>query len=144
MPSALARNITSALQDLLGPEVANDRLNPVHLVIGTWGHWIQAHILHIPDRFGFFSPGPPRLQVYQGAFVVCVALILGPADLFAAWICLLWKVSGRPVSRLVGGFMAIGMVTIAFIWVAGLLSPRRAPDYNWEDWKLRKEQWLII
>ncbi|KAI0010056.1 hypothetical protein F4779DRAFT_327188 [Xylariaceae sp. FL0662B] len=141
MPSTLARNIISTFQYLVGPEVINNRLNPVHLAIGTWGYWIQAHILHIPDRFGFFSPGPPPpLQTWQGALFVQAAVRLVPANLIAASTCVLWKVNGLPISRIAGGFLAIDALTIAFIWALTLFDSRRAPDYDWGEWNNIREE----
>ncbi|KAL8948227.1 MAG: hypothetical protein Q9222_005563, partial [Ikaeria aurantiellina] len=40
-------------------------LNTAVLAIANTGYRIQSHILRIPDRMGFFAPGPPRLQVYE-------------------------------------------------------------------------------
>ncbi|KAI0136371.1 hypothetical protein BJ170DRAFT_601493 [Xylariales sp. AK1849] len=64
-------NMLSSLNDsfftAFQPQVTIHGLNPVHLAIANRGYWIQSHILHIPDRLGFFSPGSPRLQVHEGA-----------------------------------------------------------------------------
>ncbi|KAI0508778.1 hypothetical protein F5B22DRAFT_649673 [Xylaria bambusicola] len=49
-----------------GDQVVNGQLNPVLLDIANRGYYIQSEVLHISERYGIFSPGPPRLQVYEG------------------------------------------------------------------------------
>ena len=74
MPHDLVHNAVRAIKGFLKPQVVDGRLNPVRLAVATRGYWIQSHVLHIPDRFGWFSPGPPRLQVHQAtslAFLAC-------------------------------------------------------------------------
>lgn len=52
-------NLTT-VTGFFGPEITGDgRLNPVYLAIASRSYRIQSHTLHIPDRSGFFSPGPP-------------------------------------------------------------------------------------
>ncbi|PVH99135.1 hypothetical protein DM02DRAFT_19352 [Periconia macrospinosa] len=50
-------------------EVTNGKHDLMHLVIANFGYRIQSQILHIPDRFGLFSPGPTCLQIWEGATV---------------------------------------------------------------------------
>ena len=47
-------------------QVVNGQLNPVLLDLANRGYYIQSEVLHISERYGVFSPGPPRLQVYEG------------------------------------------------------------------------------
>lgn len=57
-------------------ETFNNRLHAVLLSIATIGYRIQSQSLHIPDRFGFFSSGPPRLQVQEAkSFIELVSFI---------------------------------------------------------------------
>ncbi|KAI0543200.1 hypothetical protein GGR58DRAFT_519331 [Xylaria digitata] len=53
-------------------QVVNNQLNPIYLALGIRGCQIQSEVLHIPKRWGIFSPGPPRLQVYEGQTFVSV------------------------------------------------------------------------
>jgi hypothetical protein len=52
-----------------------------YLAIAGSGYRTQSQSLHIPDRFGFFSSAPPRLQVEEGAFfaqmltMICYAIM---------------------------------------------------------------------
>ncbi|KAK1971052.1 hypothetical protein LY78DRAFT_689298 [Colletotrichum sublineola] len=55
--------------DLFAPQVVNNQLNPVHLAIGIRCYQIQTEILGIPEQYGLFSSGPPRLQVLQGSTI---------------------------------------------------------------------------
>ncbi|RYP80877.1 hypothetical protein DL769_002255 [Monosporascus sp. CRB-8-3] len=79
-----SNNILMAVKGLLGPEVLANvnnggvpSLNPYHIAIATGGYRIQSRVLNIPDRWDFFSPDPPRLQVHQGASFLFMTLILG-------------------------------------------------------------------
>jgi hypothetical protein len=54
-------------------QIVNNNLNPVLLAIGASCYRIQSHMLHIPDRFGFFSPSLPRLQVHRAGFFLSMA-----------------------------------------------------------------------
>ncbi|KAI1158458.1 hypothetical protein F5B18DRAFT_641046 [Nemania serpens] len=47
-------------------QVVDNQLNPVHLALGVRGYQIPSEVLRIPERWSIFSPGPPRLQVYEG------------------------------------------------------------------------------
>ncbi|RYP65286.1 hypothetical protein DL770_009032 [Monosporascus sp. CRB-9-2] len=75
MPLSLTSGILKAVKALLSPQIIDNRLNPYYLAVATRAYWIQSHILRIPDRFGFFSPGPPRLQVLEER---PVPTLLGP------------------------------------------------------------------
>ncbi|KAI1769160.1 hypothetical protein GGR53DRAFT_228507 [Hypoxylon sp. FL1150] len=80
---------------------------------GAGGYHIQAHVLHIPDRFGFFSPGPPALQMRQGSFVLGYAV--------AVLTLLLVKYVGRrPVVRAVYLLVHQVMFTALYNWVREL------------------------
>ena len=59
-------NILTILKEAFAGEIVNNQLNSLRLAIATTGYRIQSCTLQIPDRFGFFSPGPPRLQVFEG------------------------------------------------------------------------------
>lgn len=103
---------------------------------------IQSQTLHIPDRFGFFSLGPPRLQAHEaGAFGFVIILGLGLSIVLGSFI-LLWVklVMGRPVFMLAVALLVFNVFTVAFCWTVQCFDPRRAPDYDWgHNWKLRKE-----
>jgi hypothetical protein len=78
-------------------QTINNRLNPVYLAIAASGYQIQSQLLHIPDRYSFFSSGPPRAQVEEGAafaqlFTLICYTILG------GWFVVL-RGSSRPNAR---------------------------------------------
>lgn len=74
--SNLIRNIHLYIKDLLGPSVIDARLNQPRLALATHCYWFQSRILRIPDRFGFFAPGPPRLQVEESSNFIFLLLFL--------------------------------------------------------------------
>lgn len=76
MVGKLISNILAISQGDWAGQIVNNPLNPLNLTIATTEYRIQSRTLQIPDRFGFFSPGPPRLQVHDGGmFIVIVGLI---------------------------------------------------------------------
>jgi len=65
MPHDLTSSILEAITAPFTPHmIAFNIPNSVHLAVATIGYWIQSQQLKIPDRYGFFSLGPPRLQVH--------------------------------------------------------------------------------
>lgn len=133
-------NILAITKGVFAGEIVNNRLNPIHLAIATTGYRIQSHTLHIPDRIGFFSSGPPRLQVHEAAsFIVlvvgaCFSVISGGFVVFLLRLC------GLPNSSKLGAAMSSTTVAQAvIIWVLVCCDRRRAPGYDWGDWKLRKD-----
>jgi hypothetical protein len=65
----------------LAPETNNakpdaDHPSPVHVAIGRAGYRLQSRWLRIPDRYGFFTPAPPRAHEFQGRVV---------ANAFPSW-----------------------------------------------------------
>ena len=67
LSSNLVRNVYLYIKDLLGPSVIDGRLNQPRLALAIQCYWFQSRILRLPDRFGFFAPGPPRLQVEESS-----------------------------------------------------------------------------
>ncbi|KAF2439125.1 hypothetical protein P171DRAFT_448618 [Karstenula rhodostoma CBS 690.94] len=113
------------------------RLNPLHLSIAQRAYVTQSQTFGLPDRWGMFSPGPPRLQVYEAdrfVYAVLAWLFLATWAL-AFWIWYWWMGLRNPVSiaLLCAGSM-VGMVM--FIWVTGCRRDgKRAPGYVWKDWE---------
>lgn len=136
----LISNILAIYKEAFAGQIINNQLNPLHLAIGTTGYRIQSRILQIPDRFGLFSPGPPRQQVHEGlGFIIMVG-----------WICLslisngfsvyLTRRYGFPTYQKLGAIFSVTTVPGAFLfWMIIINDRRRAPGYEWEDWKLRKD-----
>jgi hypothetical protein len=80
-----------------------DILFTVHLAIGRRGYLIQSDVLHIPDRFGFFSPGPPGLQALQGADFAMTAFYYG-----FLFICGAFRPLLRTYQRPLFAILAVG------------------------------------
>ena len=135
-------NILAVIREALAGDIVNNRLNPVRLAIATSGYDIQSRILHIPDRIGFFSPGPPRLQVFEaGDFIFTVLVSCSVFVSTSATLCLI-RYSGGNTAGFVKGGAGILLLTVMqalVMWLKVCCSPRRAPGYDWGDWKLRKD-----
>lgn len=120
------------------PDVTDHGLNPVRLAIATWGYWIQSQALRIPDRFGYFSPGPPRLQVHEATNFLLIVLCIGPCTIFFGGLAaLMLKLLGKPVTGLIVALCGLTMATMGFSLAAH--ETQRASDYKWDDWKMRQE-----
>lgn len=140
------------ISELLKPQViASNTLNPKLLALGKRGYQFQQQVLRIPDRYGFFSPSPPRLQVYQAflftalyVMVICTSLMAVPTLFLASSLPVrdereriqIWQPAALMVAIVVGA--------IAFIWTGACLHRNRAPDYVWKDWKNRADWTLTI
>ena len=136
----LISNILTIAKGVFAGEIVDSRLNPVHLAIATTGFRIQSRTLHIHHRFGFFSPGPPRLQVYEAtSFIVlvfgsCFEIVSGGFVVFVIRLC------GLPNSLKAGAVMLSMIIAQAVIvWILVCCDRHRVPGYDWEDWKLRKD-----
>ena len=78
MSGELISNILAVPKGAFAGQIVNNQLNPLHLAVANTGYRIQSRTLQILDRFGLFSPGPPRLQVHEGLSFIIMVL----------WICL--------------------------------------------------------
>ena len=121
-------------------EIVDNRLNPLHLDIATTGYRIQSRTLQIPDRFGLFSPGPPRLQVHEGLFFIiivgwiCLHLTF---NAFSVFLCRLFGL--HTYQKLAAGWFMTMVPWLAIFWIVAIYDRRRAPGYEWGDWKLRQD-----
>ncbi|KAK1831155.1 hypothetical protein QBC39DRAFT_434342 [Podospora conica] len=141
--AGLLSGIYHCLRLMLGPGVIDGRLNPFHLALARSFYWIQSQIFHIPDRFGMFSPGPPRLQVFEGGLLVFELLFLahmvsaGMWGMLFAHVNVTWTNSLHvdKVSKIIC-FMVLFPVVLCWpLQVMLLRQSQRAPGYIWEDWK---------
>lgn len=141
MTLKLINRIHTFLKGVFRDEIIdNNTLNPVHLAIAARGYWIQSHILHISDGWGFFSPGPPRLQVAQGFRFALVVVFYS-----FAWLAvgipgvLLFKCLGEPVTDAIVIMLLLTFLSVGAIWGLRLISPQRSPNFHWDDWKTHEE-----
>ncbi|KAK2020600.1 hypothetical protein LX32DRAFT_716363 [Colletotrichum zoysiae] len=120
--------------EIFAPQVVDNRLNPVHLAIGIRCYQIQTEILGIPEQYGLFSSGPPRLQVFQGSFVpVLYFTIVFPVVVATVFV----KYENKYKEKWPWMMASItGMVILcAAFWYLLCTDARRAPDYEWNDWR---------
>lgn len=89
---------------------------------------------------GFFSPGPPPLQVYQAtAFIFMIGWFCFSA-IMASFLVLLLRMREKPGSQIVGFiYMAVAVAEAAMIWYTVCYDSRRAPGYDWGQGKLRMD-----
>lgn len=113
------------------PRVVDGTINPSLLAIARRGYWVQSRLLRLPDRFGFFSSGPPLLQAHQGrkfATLVMDAVVTVVTAMLVQWwwgVAMWW----HPITP---SNASILYLTI-FLYVEEVFSnPLRAPDYDWE------------
>lgn len=140
MLSNLISNIHAGIKDFLGPAVIDGRLNQSHLALATRCYWIQSRILRIPDRFGFFASGPPRLQVEESGILVFVVFVTCHLVFYAGLAVYLVSLLGnRPVKSFAALMGLICLTPLGFVWIHLCWSSRRHPDYVWKDWKVRME-----
>lgn len=140
MPKNIIGNILAITKGIFAGEIVNNRLNPVHLTIATTGYRIQSRILHIPDRMGFFSSSPPRLQVHEVTPFIVIVLLWWVSIVWGGFLVFLMQLFGRPNALKMAA--AIFLMTVAetvFIWISVCRDHRRTPGYEWGDWKLRKD-----
>ncbi|OIW32459.1 hypothetical protein CONLIGDRAFT_630143 [Coniochaeta ligniaria NRRL 30616] len=125
---------TLALEMALGPLRLNDgNLNPRYIAVAAHGYQIQSTVLHIPDRFGCFSPGPPPLQAWQGFYASMIfglfpLVVLGAVVLFLAWAA---YSDGEKIVLPKGFLTGVMALFLALGWIFLLLTRRLSPDYKW-------------
>ena len=95
--------------------------------------------LKIPDRFGFFASGPPRLQTNLGLrflqfiSIVCFNLFL---QVLLAVYGILRGASAEEILILVGvSCFAASIFGGGLFWVVTVIDPCREKDYEWPDWE---------
>lgn len=81
------------------------------------GYYIQSKILHIPDLFGFFSAGPPSLQVKDAeSFTRLVAYLSTLGTLEALILAYLWR-DGSFEWFMVYDLLTINCELIVGVWI---------------------------
>ncbi|KAI1801650.1 hypothetical protein F4811DRAFT_555645 [Daldinia bambusicola] len=121
---------------LFHDDVIDHQLNAVRLAVGSRAYGIQSRVLGLPDRYGVFSPGPPRLQVYEARRFLATAFALGYLNA-AVWLpalLLLKFAGGGEVGGAVLMIAAMESVVVGVFWAAAVKDPRRRPGYVWRDW----------
>ncbi|KAF2108233.1 hypothetical protein BDV96DRAFT_285675 [Lophiotrema nucula] len=136
----LLSNIITFTKGLFAGQIVDNRLNPHLLTLAITGYNIQSQTLGIPDRFGIFSPQPPRLQVHQAtAFIVflfgaCLTIVTCAFPLFIR------RSRGLPNTKgIVAGQVVICVVLIAGLYWVMCCGRRRMEGYEWGDWKVHED-----
>lgn len=128
--------ILAAIGAIFVPRNPNEPINPYSLAVSTSGYRVQSQVLHIPDRFGYFSPGPPSVQVKEGAFVTFLTIALSVANFMGAIIFFFLKVQGNPNANMMPVIsMAATVIVIVSIWLLACIKRHRGEG----NLKVRKE-----
>ncbi|KAL2063982.1 hypothetical protein VTL71DRAFT_4476 [Oculimacula yallundae] len=140
-------------RQLFAPQVlssGSNNLNPTLLSIGQAGHYLQSRYFSIPDRYGFFTAGPPRLQVYQGFLVVAICSMVIISSFLLGFLGLVIAQepqSEKRIFRVVWDLVLIQAALIgsvvALVWVFECTDRKRTADYVWKDWKSRIERGYV-
>jgi hypothetical protein len=132
-------NIIVTAKAFMAGEIFDNHLNPIHLKIATTVYGIQLQ-LPVPDRLGFFSPGPPRLQVREAASFVGLIIVTCFLILYGGFVLFLLRLLGVPNTLQLGAAMLLMIVAqVVLVWALTCFSRHRTPEYEWADWKLRKD-----
>ncbi|KAF5606842.1 uncharacterized protein FSUBG_5678 [Fusarium subglutinans] len=96
---------------------SHDLLDPRKLKMANRGYYIQSKILHVPDQFGFFSAGPPWLQVMDAeCFTRVLAYLAIVGTLEALILAYLWRNESFEWF-VVYEFLVINCELIVAIWI---------------------------
>jgi hypothetical protein len=138
--AAIPKGFRTLIIALKAGEIINGRLNPTHFATATSAYHIQARTLRVPNRFGFFSSGPHRLQVREASIFIClVGSICFTVILFGFMIYPLTLGPPGDTVKLLAVVLSLVVFKILLFWVLDCSNPRRAPGYQWENWKLRND-----
>ncbi|KAI1103063.1 hypothetical protein F4804DRAFT_333650 [Jackrogersella minutella] len=97
------------------PNIIDGNISPAHPAIATRGY-----------KVGYFSPGPPRLQTYQGSRFSLVYMILLVSNLVIAWPAISMVYHGvLPLAMLVPAVMPQMALLTVFYWFWGLFDDHR-------------------
>lgn len=114
--------------------------NASYIAVAVSGYQIQSQLLHIPDRFGIFSPGPPGLQEVGGGLFTLTMIPFGFAAILGALTVWMAKNMGKSTpGKLIIAFLIITVVPFVLVWVFCWCNPRRA---EWKDGKLHRNDFL--
>jgi hypothetical protein len=120
-------------------EVVDNQLNPKLLALATICYRIQSAVLRIPDRFGWFYPGLPRLQVFQAYHFVLISTIQAVFFPYGLLTILFFKYLGCPDFRTKALTVLASTASMPFFfWFLFLYHYSRSENYRWPDWKMRK------
>ena len=118
------------------------RLNPAYLSFANTAYRIQSQTLGIPDRFGIFSAGPPRLRVWEAEILLTFGVLLLLIGVYLlCMIFLFWMMGAKKLRMFASCCIGAYVAQVVLFWMLNMQrTGRRAPDYVWEDWSLEEER----
>ncbi|KAK4224396.1 hypothetical protein QBC38DRAFT_514982 [Podospora fimiseda] len=136
-------NIYANIKGFFAPSVVDGRLNPVSLALATRFYYIQSRIFRIHDRFGFFSP-IPRLQIDEVAVLFVAVFFVLHVAFYGALIVFFLSLGDEDdkTAKMLDEaliWLLLSISPLVVMWILMCFNTQRAPDYIWEDWKVRTE-----
>ncbi|SPJ74918.1 uncharacterized protein FTOL_04649 [Fusarium torulosum] len=122
---------------MMDPEPYHSIISSRTLSMATRAYYVQSKIFHIPDQFGFFSPGPPPRQEFEVERVIGLLVLLsiiGTMEVVALLVSLL---TGNFEWEFVRVCLGFNCIPVEFFWALACYGPRRDPDYDWGSWEVR-------
>lgn len=98
--------------------------NKILLALGIRGYAFQSQTLHIPDRWGFFAPGPPQSQAAEAA--VFATLVVANCQIVLCEAVIVYIQVFRVQRPVLGAMLFIELLrlgTMVLIW-AGIVARR--------------------
>jgi hypothetical protein len=140
MLTNIMNTVFTAREAFLAGAVINNTFNPWHLSFASSAYIIQSTKIHIPDHHGFFSRGPPRLQVHQAACFAAIMFIALFMTGVAAWsFLMLMSLRSTVKMKFVAAYSGMLICFIVGMWAITLGDEAWKLGYVWRDWKERDD-----
>ena len=121
-------------------QIVDNRLDPYRLAAARAGYKLQSQTFRIRERYRIFSPGPPRLQVWEANHVIPLLFLIIWAISFYITMNFLLDVMGKPKRMETAALtLAITSSMLILLYIIALYDNCREPGYEWPDWKEHKD-----
>ena len=136
----LFRNVLTIPRAIYAGEMINDRPNPFYVNLASTGYRLQSVTFRIPDQYGFFSAGPPRLQVDEASACLLLITIICISAIFSSSLLLLFRIAKKPCSScIIALFVVSTIIEAGTVWISLCHDPRRGKGHDWGQEKLRRD-----
>ena len=136
----LFRNVLTIPRAIYAGEMINERPNPFYVNLASTGYRLQSVTFRIPDQYGFFSAGPPRLQVYEASSCLLLIAIVCISALLFSFSLLLFRIAEKPCSSgIIAIFVVSTIIEVGMVWISLCHDPRRGNGHHWGQEKLRRD-----
>ncbi|EHK21331.1 uncharacterized protein TRIVIDRAFT_223103 [Trichoderma virens Gv29-8] len=136
-PSGNALSAMDTIKAMFSPAITRNQPNPVYVEMAARCYHIQSRVLHIPDRFGYFLPGPPRLAA-QDAFAFALIFFTFGLPLAAFAICwVVFKSVRQEILLGTIGYLVMCFMLLVLLWAVEIHRYRRMRGHDGEDVELK-------